>query len=76
MSAGTYIREGDGAGLLLYSPAFWRDANYAIAAGGRRADFRPVRPGDPDYLPEMDTLTPGEYAEVGSSRGDFRKAPR
>jgi hypothetical protein len=61
---GTYIREPDGATLLLHSPHTYGDA--ASALRSRPEDFRPVRL---DALPpklrrEVEWLSPGEYLQT------------
>ena len=70
---GTYTRQGDGAALLLYSPLFWNDASYAVLIG--RDGFRPVRPGDLAYRPDMESLLPGENQDTrGETLEDYRRA--
>lgn len=61
---GTFVREADGANLLLYSPHGWVDASFAVR-NGRRDDFEllghALMRTEALVPPEAFALRPGEH---------------
>ena len=65
---GTYIREPDGANLLLHSPHFYKDATYALRYGRDAGEWTVVHPDTPSWDADVENeakyLVPGEWLTI------------